>query len=157
MPEEIDRYVAKRSKIDIGQLVKFRFENNLTFEEIGKKFGVSRQAAEQAFSRHFSVIRSRNDAESYEKYKPVTLSAVEAELLVALIDKGKLEKASVNNVAYAFGVVSNNNKLARNQSTENISSVSMVARVQAELDKTESLLKSAQIVGIDVEVIEKPQ
>ena len=107
-------------KIDINKALELRMKKGLSYEEIGKYFNASRQAAYQALDRFSALLLKPGEVAAYRSRKGEILESVEARLLHELVDKGRVEKASLNNVAYTLGVVGNMTRLEKGQSTSNI-------------------------------------
>jgi len=142
LPEEPkkDKY---HSKIDIRTAVRLRYVKGLSYADIGRYFGVPRQSVESALSRFKGLMLSKPEIEAYEESKHLILSSVEAELTKQLTDKEKLEKASLNNVAYAFKQVFDSNRLQRGQSTSNIAYADLTQEIDAaekEIEELQSLI-----------------
>lgn len=139
--EKLDKPV---DKIDVEKALKMRLKNGLTFQEIADHFGVSRQAIHQRLSRFIDILGDADTIKAYEEHKPSLLSAVENKLLQQLIDGDKLEKASLNNAAYAFNTIYQCNRLERGKSTENVSIKSITEHYSKELDRAKDLLKTLE-------------
>jgi len=113
----IDRSYPGLSKIDIIKALKLRLKNKLTYQEIADQLGCSKQAVQQRLQKFISLTSDPQAIQAYEECKPELLSAVENELLSKLLDQDKLEKANLNNVAYAFTQIHTANRLERGKST----------------------------------------
>jgi hypothetical protein len=105
-----------------------------THEEIGQHFGVSRQAITKRLKGIFKLIDG-GKLEAYRQHRVSILEGLEIEVLSELSNPDKLEKASANNLAYAFGQLHSARRLEEGQSTENIGLAAIVMRVEASLKK----------------------
>jgi len=72
------------------------------------------------FSKVFEQLENVPD---YREMKSSLLSAAELALLKSAMDPSKLDKASVNNLAYAFTQFNMANRLERGESTANVSKI----------------------------------
>ena len=103
-------------QVDPVKLAVMRIEKGMTFPEIGKVLGISKQGAHQRF-RTLAQIFDPESIEAYERNKPSILSAVEKTLLMDILDPAKREKASLNNTAYALQQVYQANRTTRGLSS----------------------------------------
>jgi len=117
-PKSVSREIEGR--IDKALALKLRVVNKLSYEEIGRQFGVSAQAVHQALRKFTGILDELPICSVYEDSKAEMLSAVEMRLLGLLLDPDKLKEASLNNVAYTFQQVFNANQLKRGQATANV-------------------------------------
>lgn len=117
----IDDKLAHSGRVDVDEAFKLRLVNHLSYTQIGKHFGVSKQAVQQRLADHIALLDDPEIAKAYEANKSKVLSGVEGRLLTALLDPQKVEAASLNNVAYAFQAVANQNRLEGGKSTSNLS------------------------------------
>lgn len=149
------------NRIDTMQALKMRFKNKNTYQEIADYFGVSKPAVHEHIQRVIAHIDDPEIVEQYEKNKAEILSSVERQLVAQLLDRDKIEKASLNNVAYAYAQVANQNRLQRGQATE-IQGYSEIIRqekhVDSEIERLRKMLidpgTDAQRVSSDDELSE---
>jgi predicted DNA-binding protein YlxM (UPF0122 family) len=128
MPEAVQVAVEERTNgkqshkldglLDTAYLLRMRYAKKMSYAEIGKQYGVSAQAIHQRFQT-IDKIFNPEKIQEYESEKPNILSGIETVLLHKILDEGKLEKASINNIAYALQNINNINRLHRGQSTSN--------------------------------------
>jgi predicted DNA-binding protein YlxM (UPF0122 family) len=104
-------------KIDLAQAIKLRYKNKLSYEEIGKHFNCTAQAVHSKLQTFMNNLDDPEMIQSFEEFKPEILSSVERKLISKILDSEKLEKANLNNVAYAFTQIHTANRLQRGQST----------------------------------------
>ncbi len=103
--------------IDLGKALQLRLKNKLSYPEIAKVFGVTHQSVYDRIQGFMKHIDSPDVIEAFEKCKPEILSSAERQLLEKMLDPEKMEKANLNNVAYAFTQINNANRLERGQAT----------------------------------------
>ena len=112
--------MGTNSKIDINKALELRMKKGLSYGEIAQFFHCSEQAVEQALKRFSALLLKPNEIAAYRGQKGAILESVEARLLHELVDPSRVEKASLNNVAYALGTVGNMTRLEKGQSTSNV-------------------------------------
>mgnify|MGYP001583849458 CR=1 FL=1 len=121
----------RKRKIDISEALKLRLVKHWTYQEIGDKYGATKQAVHDALKPFNDLIKDPEAIQAYQENKANLLTSIEMELAKSMIDGGKLKDASLNNVAYAFNNVFNANRLERNQSSLNISVRTVVSDLEA--------------------------
>ncbi len=146
-----DRPVDKSTgRVDVAKALKLRLKNGMTINEIADHFGVTKQAISQALKSFRGLLNSdASSVEAFDSCKPQLLSAVEQKMLQALLDPDKLQKASLNNVAYAFTQIHSANRLERNLSTDNVSVFSRVIEAACEGEESEKLAQLPQDVVVE--------
>ena len=107
-------------KINLVEALQLRFVNKLTYKQIGEKYGVSAQAVEQRISRFKEKFGDSEEIQQYTSNRDGILTVVEREILSRIVDPSKLEKATINNLAYAFQQVFNARRLEEGKSTANL-------------------------------------
>ncbi len=132
VPRKRGRPPKNAPKIDLELALKLRLVHGLTYAEIGARFGVGKSAVKQRLNRFTAFIEAPDAIAGYRNHKADILESVELRLAASLLDPAKLEKASLNNVAYSYRQVSDMVRLASGKSTSNIMSFLAVQR-EAEL------------------------
>ena len=107
-------------KINLVEALQLRFVNKLTYKQIGEKYGVSAQAVEQRISRFKEKFGDSEEIQQHTSNRDGILTVVEREILSRIVDPSKLEKATINNLAYAFQQVFNARRLEEGKSTANL-------------------------------------
>jgi hypothetical protein len=116
--------VAKTSptRIDPLQVYQLRVTARLSYPQIAKQLDCSVAGAYYAFRRLADLGHATADYVAYTSAKAQLLSSAEEGLLASLLDPASIDKASLNNRAYAFKAVHEALRLERELSTQNISS-----------------------------------
>jgi len=119
------------SEREVGQLnpleiYKLRLHHRLSYPQIAKLTGKSIDTVHTCFHRFLDRLGSPADVEAYENSKKELLSLTEERLVATLTDPDKLEKASLNNVAYALTQVHTALRLEKGKSTSNINALAQV-------------------------------
>ena len=129
--------VPPGQKIDPIKAFKLRYQNHLTYQEIADQFGATKQSVIERIRRLSALLMPKEQQEEYEQVKVGLLSSVEHHLLASLADPAKLEKASLNNIAYSLTQIHVMKRLEENKSTANVGLVSkLVQQSDAGLFKT---------------------
>lgn len=113
-------------EIDPLEVYKLRKQHQLSFQQIGDITGNTAGGVHRAYHNFLQTLGTREDTESYSNARASLLTAVEERLVHAVIDPEKIEKASLNNVAYALTQVHTMRRLEQGQSTNNVSVLSQV-------------------------------
>jgi|SRR3989338_2065540 len=120
--------------IDIREVARLRLQNRLSWAEVSKIMGKPISTLHHHL-KGLATLFDSDRADVYEQNKPILLSRAEEILLLNMMDEDKLQKASTNNVAYAFQQVNNANRLSRGQATSNVCVASMVVAGERDLLK----------------------
>ncbi len=104
-------------KIDVARAIQLRLKNNLTFQDIADKFGVSRQAVHKKIKGFIKLIADPTATKAYSNHKIDLLTSMERVMLLKMVDTDKLKEASLNNIAYAFTQIHNANRLEKGEAT----------------------------------------
>lgn len=108
-------------KIDLAQAYKLRVVNRLSFGEIAKTLNVPKSSVHAALQRLHKLVPDPDAVKAYEEVRPTLLTAIEHRLMASLTDEEAVQKASLNNRAYAFQQIFNARRLETGQSTQNLS------------------------------------
>lgn len=104
---------TKPAKIDIGKALKLRL-SGLSLDQVGQLCGgVSRQAIDQALAPFKIFLNNPAAVAAYQENKAPILEHVEMTLVTDLLDNDKRQKASLNNVAYAYQQVASSLRAER--------------------------------------------
>jgi predicted DNA-binding protein YlxM (UPF0122 family) len=116
-PATID---PKVDKVNLLEALQLRYINKLTYQQIADKFGVTKQAIEQRLSAFKDKFGESEEIQLYDTNRTGLLTLAEQGLLTRILDPSKLEKATINNLAYAFQQVFNARRLEEGKSTANL-------------------------------------
>ena len=134
---------ANHPKIDIAKALTLRLTKNMTYEQIGATFGVSKQSTYTALKKFLKLIDNPQLIKTYRNHKPELFEAAEMELLTDLMDEDKRKAATLNNTAYALKNVNEMLRLERGQSTANVAydpgaSMARIAELRLLLESTQA-------------------
>jgi predicted transcriptional regulator len=121
---EVDSTVEKTTsnygKIDLDHLLKLKFQKGYDEADCARILGVSPQAVNQRLTRFKNLICEKDEIEAWNNNKKDFYTNAEIVLLNELVDSTKLEKATVNNLAYAARQVHDMRQIHEGKVTENI-------------------------------------
>lgn len=93
-------------------------------------FGLTHRAVNDVIEYFKPIFQEIEQVPRYRQVKSELLDAAELKMLKSLLSEDKIEKASLNNVAYAFQQVFQAGRLQRGQSTANIDQKTQFTSVQ---------------------------
>ena len=134
---------TKLGRVDVNRALKLRLVNKLSYQEIANQFNVSRQCIHQSLGKLTRLLQRTDVLDAYRSEKANLLEAVEWVLVSNLVDREKVKKASLNNVAFAAEKVNTMIRLERGESTSNITYIDMTktwAMMKQEREKMEAEL-----------------
>jgi hypothetical protein len=102
---KIDKRTKNGKKLDLSKLIELREVNGLPFEKIGKILNYDHTYLWRQYEKFKDVIQPSEITKSYSNNRIKILNSLELNMLHDLANEGKREKASLNNVAYAFNQI----------------------------------------------------
>lgn len=120
----VGRPVKGQEKINLVECWRLRVQKKLSYREIAAYFNCNESSVIRACQRLATLIPDPEAVDAYRSVKADLLDAAEMELMASLMQPEKMEKASLNNVAYAFQQIHNAGRLERGESTSNLSVMS---------------------------------
>lgn len=117
-------------KFDVSDALRLRLSCKLSYAEIAKQFGVSKQAIFERLKPFEEIIKDADVVDAYEKNKASLLSSAELVLLKKILDPSTLAKGSLNNAAYTYTQLFNSNRLTTGKSTANMDVQQTVSEIK---------------------------
>lgn len=134
----------KSYNFDVLKAYRLRVLNHLSYQEIADQLGEPKSSAYKALAQLVALTHDHERMAQYEEIRPALLSAAEERLLASLVDEETIEKASLNNRAYAFQQLHNARRLEAGKSNLNIGLLaSLIVRAEAGLGQS---LSSGNVV-----------
>ena len=133
------------SRINIAEALKLRLVNHLSYQEIADRYGVCKSTIFQALKRFLAILVEPEELSAYEQHKTALLSSAELKLLERLVNDEVIEKASLNNIAYAFKQVFDSGRLEQGKSTENVDVHALMENIQERGRRLAELRKIVEI------------
>ena len=112
---------ARAYNFDVLKAYRLRVLNRLSYQEIADQLGEPKSSVYKALAQLVALTHDHERLRQYEEIRPALLSAAEERLMASLVDEEAIEKASLNNRAYAFQQLHNARRLESGQSTQNLS------------------------------------
>lgn len=120
MKNRAEKPAGRPAKIDIGEALKLRLLNRLSFGQIARLMGVSKQSVEARLSKLLRLLSNAELIEDYVIKRGKILTSAEMELLYHMVDPEKLERAGLGELSKAFAQVANQRRLSLGESTQNL-------------------------------------
>ncbi len=109
-----------RKPLDLVQAYKLRVVNRLSYAEIAKALNVPKSTVHAALHRLTALVPDPEAVQAFEEVEVSILTSAKEKLLASLVDPDAIQKASLNNRAYAFSQVATHERLLKNKSTVNV-------------------------------------
>lgn len=111
------RVISDAKKAEILTLKARGYPNAV----VAREAGVEASSVTRLLAQYSGLMQELENVERFRDGKADLLDAAQLRVLKSLVDASKLDKASLNQVAYAMDVLYKSNRLERNQSTANVS------------------------------------
>ena len=121
LDRRINKLPARSGKFDVCQALALRLNNALSYEEIGNKLGVTRQAIHQRLQPFIKALEDPESIQAFERNEPRLISAAKLKIYTQMLDDEVLKKASLNNLGYAYDKLNYVKRLEEDKSTANVS------------------------------------
>ena len=116
-----DRQKHVDKKVDVVKALRYRLYHKLSYREIAEKFNCHHSAVQRALEPFLVFLEQPPQViDAYQQFEAFFVSVAKLRLLEFLIRRDKLEKATVNQIAYALAQLDHIYRLSTNQATENI-------------------------------------
>lgn len=113
--------ISSKRKMDFNKALILRAKGN-SYRDIAKQVGVSNgSVVRSAINNFLNALPDTDQLNRLDKLKIPVLKASLGNLLVAMNDPNKIQKASLNNAAYALTQVHTALRLEEGKSTSNVS------------------------------------
>ena len=132
--------VSLNRKLDLGRALRLRLQKNLSYKDIAKLTNVASSTVYKALSPFSEMFADPSALQAYKVNEADILSGIKLRLLTYLASPDVLQKASANNLAYAFAQLDKSERLSRNQATANVSIQGVVADITGEIEELEEQL-----------------
>ena len=129
-----DGRLKKSKPISMVKVVELR-NQGLSFKQIGTLLGYAGAYCFRVYQKFNELLPRPEILEAYSHNRIDLLNSTELLMLENLHDRDKLKDASLNNVAYSLGQVSNLRRLEAGQSTSNVG-ISIEAKLSKALDRS---------------------
>lgn len=106
--------------IDVGEALKLRFNEHWTFEQIGKKYGVTRAAVEHRLRSYTKLIKDSEMTSAYDDNRQKLLNEAEFNFITSILTGDKTQNATLTALVSALKTVYDMNRLEKGKSTSNV-------------------------------------
>lgn len=134
---------AKAYNFDVLKAYELRVLNHLSYQGIADQLGAPKSSVYKALAQLVALTHDHERLQQYEKIRPALLSAAEERLIASLVDEEAIEKATLNNRAYAFQQLHTARRLEQGQSTSN-QAMSLLGQI---------VLKTEERLGVDAKAV----
>ena len=146
MSDKLTNYVDKPKTATTTELLQLKLQG-LSLEEIGNKYGITRQAVSKRIKGVFKLLDNES-LEAYQANKVKILTAVEKTLIDNLCKPAKLKQASLNNLAYGFTQINNAKRLEQGQPTDIFEVFTVDAAEQANLKELAKSILQRDVIDV---------
>jgi hypothetical protein len=137
----------KAYNFDVLRAYRLRVLNRLSYQEIADQLGEPKSSVYKALAALVSLTHDHERMQQYEEIRPALLSAAEERMLASLVDEDTIEKASLNNRAYAFQQLHNARRLESGKSNLNIGLLGrLVVTAEESLGQPKSTKGNGEVV-----------
>lgn len=111
--------MAAPTKIDTKKALALRLKGN-TYKDIANMMGVTEQGVHAHLKPFLPLLEHAEGLPAFKANQADIYDVVRSKLIGSMIEPEKLQKASVNNLAYAAKAMHEMSRLERDQSTSNV-------------------------------------
>ncbi len=111
---------AKPQAPNFKKLFDLRFKNKLSFDQISDISKIPKSTLHTWFAPIEKILKGAGSLDLVDSSRASLLGALEFKILIEMMDKARLKKASINNLAYAFQQLYNARRLELGLSTGNL-------------------------------------
>lgn len=128
-------------KIDLAHAVKLRYVNKLSYDEIADHYGVNKSSVYDKLKKYEAMILSPEESEFFEHQETNIIRNVRYKILGMMTNEEALQKASINNLAYAQSQLFRDESILTNRPTDIYNSLQITANLEELSKRREQLLK----------------
>ncbi len=115
-----------RKRVSLVHAYKLRVVNRLSYAEIAKALDVPKSTVHAALSKLRKLMPDPEAVKAFEEVEASILTSAKERLLRSLLDEDAIEKASLNNRAFAFSQIATQERLTKGKTTQNIGVISRI-------------------------------
>ncbi len=133
------------TKINLSEALKFRYQNKLSYREIGERYGVSAQAVHERLSKFSKLLLDPDESEAFKDREVEIVRSVRLKLLEGMLDPEKIKAGSINNLAYAQSQLFRDESVLTGRPTDIYDSFSVTANLEDLQKREQELLKKIEV------------
>lgn len=131
---QLTRAQSHRGRLDVGKALKL-YLGGTKEVDIARLHGVTKQSVNQALKPFKEIIKDPAQINAFEASRDAMLSGGMMRLLTSALDPRTIKKSSTLQLASAYGILFDKQRLVRGESTENVSIKSITMHLKGELDR----------------------
>ena len=136
---KIDKRTKNGKKLDLAEVIKLKDVNNLSYNQIGKQLGYSGPYIHKAYNKFKDLVQDTDTSNNFSDNRVRILSSIEMNMLQDMVNVDKREKASLNNVAYAFNQIHTARRLEEGKGTAGGVTVNIEIAYQEATDRSRNI------------------
>lgn len=125
---------ARVDRFDLGRAIKLRYDQRLSYKEIGDILGVSKQAVEARISNVIKLLGDKDKIGEFIARESSILSNAREMLISAALDPDAIKKSSTLQLTTAYSQLFDKQRLIDGKSTSNVAYSDMTAS-EAEIEE----------------------
>lgn len=133
------------AKIDTKTLLDMKLKG-MSYRQIEDKVGLSRSAVHQRITGIYAKL-DKDNLDAYNKHEDAILTYAKHVMIQHAVRPEVVEKASLNNAAYAYTQFNGAQRLLRGEATSNISIKGIIGHHQKTLEDIDSAIASLEDKG----------
>lgn len=128
------------NRIDLAKALDMRFRKRMTYNEIGRVMGVSKQAVHERLARYTKLIGDPEDIQAHDDHVDRILTGAMSKIINAVVDEKKIERCSTYQLAASYGILFDKQRLVRGQSTAIVDHVDLTADEREQMRRLEAMM-----------------
>ena len=150
--DDLTNLDARSDLFDIEKALSLKIDHGLSYGDIGKYFGVSKQLIHYHLK---GLIPDTSNVKAYRKYRGDILDSKQESLLKALTEDD-IKEASAYQKVSMFGILYDKSRLEHDKSTRNASFLDMTQEYNASSKRRRELLDQLGLDDdVDVDTLEE--
>lgn len=128
--EQVDPEV---DRIDLSKAINLRYFKGLDCTQIGKQFGVTKQAVHKALKRFDTLILKHGVEQAFNKYEHNILTTAKLKLLEQIVDPERLSNTSVKDASLSYEKLDKSLNLKEGKATSNVQHLNITPELEKAL------------------------
>ena len=150
--DNLTSFDARSDLFDIEKALSLKIDHGLSYGDIGKYFGVSKQLIHYHLK---DLIPDSSNVKAYRKYRGDILDAKQ-EIVLKSLTEDKIKEMSGLQTATTFGILYDKSRLEHDKSTRNASFLDMTQEYNASSKRRRELLDQLGLDDdVDVDTLEE--
>jgi len=147
----------KNAKVDFKLALKMRLFQKMSYEQIGRYFGVGKQVVHQQLAPFLKYLEKPEAIESFQEIEGQLLTAVKMRILNEIQDPERIKKAQWWHLVWAYEKLDKVFRLATGQATENIDLRALNLSLKQIQRQRQELEAEIQEISKQIEQLPEPE